>query len=402
MRLRQDLIERFSMFLQFDGDRFSHWLTDPKLKRSMQNCLNQSPTQENSDIFWSLYWHRLWQTHRHRLSVDHLTAYLQETCYWAAYGLVKNLPGKYSIADFFQTAIAQIYAILKGFNPEFSINLKSYAKLAFRNAIKKRLYQQQEMDISTDWSLLHRLSQKRLIEALSYKGVDRQMVACYVLAWKCFRELSAPIDAQTSHKLGRPDTATWQAISQLYNAQRLHLDAAGPVCRPEILEQWLLFCAQAVRSLQYPPRISVDAELAIGNLDALLNPDQNSPLDAAILQEEMAAREGKLAQIQLVIAEAIHQLDSQAQTLLQAYYQQGLTQQQLAQQFGLKQYTISRQLSRIRQHLLLALAEWSQQTRHSSLTSELLNDMNQALEEWLSIYPYDSDLTLPPDPNYVL
>jgi hypothetical protein len=99
MRTRQGLLEVFSTFLQFKADDFSDWVTDPKLRCSMQTCLNQV-AQEESKFFWALYWHRIWQTQISSAAAAHLTAYLQEVCYWTARKLALRLSGNYSIADF--------------------------------------------------------------------------------------------------------------------------------------------------------------------------------------------------------------------------------------------------------------------------------------------------------------
>lgn len=396
MRLRQDLVEIFSTFVQFDADAFNRWVTDSKLRRSMQICLNHSP-EESSDTFWALYWHRIYQTQASSLATAHVTAYLQEVCYWVAKKMAKNLAGKHSVADFFQTAITTVNKILKGFNPKLSSNLKGYAELIFRSAIKKLLYQQQVANICTDWSLLHNLSHKRLVESLQAAGVNREMIACYVLAWNCFKELYAPAEAQTAHRLVRPDEATWQAIAHLYNTQRLsQLSSPSPACSPESLESWLLTCAKAVRSFQFPSLVSVDAPSLgqeTGNLlDTLPGTIQESLLVEVIAVEEAQIRETQMTQIKTVVADALTQLDERAKALLKAYYQQGLTQQQIAQQLGVKQYTVSRQLSQIRQKLLLALAQWSQQTLHIKLTSEVLDSMSNLVEEWLNAYYHSSDL----------
>ena len=68
------------------------------------------------------------------------------------------------------------------------------------------------------------------------------------------------------------------------------------------------------------------------------------------------------------------------------YYGQELTQQQIAEQLAVKQYTVSRRLTKSRESLLLALASWSKETLHISLTSDVLNYISTVLEEWLKVY----------------
>ncbi len=120
MQARQQIIAAFSTFIQFTGDRFHQWLVEPKLRRSMQHCLEQSRQTGMADLseqFWVLYWHRRWQADSNYLATGHLSAYLQEACYWAAQRTISRLPNtQYGLSDCFQTAIANLPIVLKGYN----------------------------------------------------------------------------------------------------------------------------------------------------------------------------------------------------------------------------------------------------------------------------------------------
>ncbi|MEH2053558.1 MAG: DUF1822 family protein [Nostoc sp.] len=195
----------------------------------MQNSLEQSSEQE-SEIFWAIYWHRIWQVQASPIAVAHIAAYLQEVCYWVARKMKMNVAGQHSVGDFFQTAIARVDKVIKGFNPQLGSNLKIYAEYTFSNLIKDLLRKRQEVDICTDWGLLHKLSQKRLVESLKQAGYPSQIIERYVLAWSCFlHELrntnpDAMIPAGFKLRLltedlqpfvNNEDTAT-EAIPQLY------------------------------------------------------------------------------------------------------------------------------------------------------------------------------------------
>jgi hypothetical protein len=165
MRLRQTTLEIFATFLRFEDDAVSGWVVDGRLRRSIQGCLERAGT-DPSPGFWALYWHRIWQAESSSIASNHLSAYLQEVCYWAAQKLAINLSGGQSIADFFQIAIIKLDRVLKGFDPHHGTDLKSYASFAFTNTIKDTLRQRQEVEICTDWALLHKVSHKRLVESL--------------------------------------------------------------------------------------------------------------------------------------------------------------------------------------------------------------------------------------------
>ncbi|MCC5638664.1 sigma-70 family RNA polymerase sigma factor [Nostoc sp. CHAB 5844] len=386
MYSRQDIIEIFSTFIQFNGDTFDRWVTDSKLRRSMDNCVKH--LGQESETFWIIYWHRIWQSQTNSIAVAHFAAYLQEVCYWVAKKMKMNVTSQHSVADFFQSAIARIDKVLRGFNPQLGGNLKIYAEYTFSNLIKDLLRKHQEADICTDWGLLHKVSQKRLSESLKQAGYHSQIIERYVLAWNCFLQLYAPHDAVTAHKLVKPDYVTLQAIAQLYNSQCFtQLSSANPTCTPESLETWLLACAKAVRSFQYPTAVSLDSPVPgqeTGELLDLLSDNfQESVLQEIIIQEEAATFAMQSAELSKILNEALAKLDTNSQVILQAYYQQELTQQQIAQQLGVKQYTVSRQLTKIKKILLMELAQWSQKALHIPVTSDVIDSMSNSLEEWL-------------------
>jgi RNA polymerase sigma factor (sigma-70 family) len=382
MQPRQGLIETFSTFVQFDADRFSVWVTDGKLNRSIKKCLEQYPEQ-TSDHFWVLYWYKIWEIESSPLAVGHISAYLQEVCFWVARKIAVNFTSQFSVADCFQIAISCIYKILRNFNPEYSTSLKSYAEYAFERFLKDSLRLGKEADICTDWALLHKISRKRLITSLNHAGFNSQIINNYVLAWECFKELYTS-ESQTIRQLGKPDTATWQEITQLYNRQSL------TTLTPETLEKWLSSCAKAVREFLYPKFLSVDAPIPgqeSGNLLDTLPADlAASLLTEIIAQEEAATRQIQQAQLNQVLIDALAALDIQSQKLLQTYYEQKLTQQQIAQQLEIKQYSVSRRLSSIKRSLLTTLTQWSSDSLHISPTSVVVDGVSKSLEEWLNNY----------------
>lgn len=386
MRPRQDTVEIFSTFIQLDANHFKGWLTDPKLRRSMQQSVDQA-LQPQAEQVWMLYWHEIWRTQASPLASAHLAAALQEVCYWSAQKIARKFASQQSVTDLFQSAIAGLPKVLKTFNRDLNSNFKSYAELIFGNLIKDSLRKNQDIDICTDWSLLNRLSQKGLVEALKAGGQSESAIAAHVLAWTCYRELAAGQGTKATRKQSKPDAATWSAIATLYNTQRVtQLDAASPAATPASVEKQLLTCAALVRAFRLPtvisanvPQYGQDTPELLDNLPSIQEP----LLNQMIAHEEAATRQAQKGQLQDVLDTAIAQLDPQQQALLKTYYGQNLTQQQIAQQLGIKQYAISRRLASVRGALLRTLAQWSQDTLHLSLTPEVLDAMNTGLEDWL-------------------
>ncbi|WGV24587.1 sigma-70 family RNA polymerase sigma factor [Halotia branconii] len=393
MRSRQSITEQFTTFLQFDTDRAISWAVDAKLRRNLITCQTRLLQAEETENFWVCYWYKVWQEQPGGLARGHFSAYLQEVCYWAVYRIVANLSStQHTLSDCFQMVIVRVDKVLKGFKPNLSFNLKNYASAIFSSEFKEMLRSQNEIDICTNWRLLRKLTQKRLVESLQNQGIHEDVIQRYVLAWKCYQALYAPKQIVGTRKLSRPDDATWKAIAQLYNFQRhTQLSQPGPECSEETMEKWLVICAKAVRDYFYPRLISLNVSVGEDTskdeyIDIVPQLQQDSWMTEILEQEELLNRQSQQSQISNVLVAALNELDQEAQDIIQLYYSKGLTQQQIAQQLDIKQYTISRRLAKAKNALLLKLVTWSQQSLHISLNSLVLNYVNTILEEWLQTY----------------
>lgn len=400
MRVRQSLIELFSTFLELDASRVIGWATDARLRRNMVNSLSALSQPEQSEDFWVHYWYKLWQNAPESLGKGHLSAYLQEVCYWAARKTVTGITStQYTVSDCFQMGILRVDKVLKGYKPNMGFSLKNYSSAVFSSELKEMLRQQNEIDICTNWRLLKKLTQKRLIESLQHAGQSADVIERYVLAWKCYQELYAPQQPSGTRRLQKPSEATWQSIAQLYNQLRhTQLTTPGAESNPETIEKWLSSCAKAVRAYLYPNMTSLNVKTGdsdAGELqDILPQLKQESYMSEIIAAEEQLDRQSQQAQIGDVLVKAIKELDDEAQKIIQIYYTQGLTQQQIAKELGVKQYTVSRRLTKARDTLLLKLATWSQESMHISLNPSVLNYINTLLEEWLQAHYSRNSLEL--------
>ncbi|MEM6610752.1 MAG: sigma-70 family RNA polymerase sigma factor [Cyanobacteria bacterium P01_C01_bin.72] len=392
---RQDTVKIFSTFIQFDYDRFGGWASDTRLRRSMMQSQAKMATDQPA-TFWALYWHQIWQEQPTSLAKQHLAAYLQEVCFWSATKTITGFSSsQYTVSDCFQVAIARVDKVLKGFDRERGFNLKSYASITFANLIRELLRQKKEIDICSDWSLLRKLSQKRMTEALTNAAIDQQTMEQYILAWNCLKTIYVPERATSTRKLPKPEPETWMAIADLYRQEQLsQLKQPGETVNPQKLEQWMLICVKAVRSYLFPSVASINQPkpgYETGEIvDSLAGEVDESLLADMITQEDIEERRQQHTDINQFLTAKIGQLKPEAQKLLELYYGQGLKQAEIAQELNTKQYSISRKLSRVRKELLMALVEWSQSTMHISLTSDIIDNISSLLEEWLANY-YDSN-----------
>jgi RNA polymerase sigma factor (sigma-70 family) len=400
----------FSTFLQFEDDRVGRWATDARLRRSMQSCLGQGSEGGTSENFWAMYWHKQWlakqdgtdqasggKAHSSSLalasiSLGHLSAYLQEACYWNAQKVTARLEGaQYRLSDGFQVAIAAVPRILRAFDSSQLPSLKTYASSAFGNIIRDELRQRREVNRCNEWGLLLRISRKQLREALENAGLGADEIEQYLLAWASFSALYIPKKSPGLRQLAAPEREVWQAIAHHYNQQRVHLTIPDPnEAKPETLERWLVGCAKRLRAYLYPtvtslntPRLGQES----GEIqDDVPDPGGDSLLSDLIAEEENQTRQTQRRELSVVLKQAIADLDPALQELLQLYYQQELSQQQIARQLNLQQYAVSRKLTKARELLLKALAQWGQETLHISATSNVVKGISATLEEWLQAY----------------
>ena len=392
MQPRKSIIELFTTFLQFDSDRAIAWVTDGRLRRNILKYQAGLSQPENSENFWVDYWYKLWSENSINLARGHLSAYLQETCYWVASKTVKNIySAQYTLSDCFQMTIAHVDKVLKGFKPGMGFSLKNYGSAIFSSEIKELLRQQQEVDVCTNWRLLRKLTQKRLVESLQNVGMNSKIIERYVLAWKCYQALYAPTQRTGTRKLQRPEPQTWEAIAALYNSQRLtQLSSSAPECSAEIIEQWMLASAKAVRAYFYPRSTSLNAPRGDGEnsrelIDDLPEQQQESPISQIVTQEEQLERQTQREQITAVLLQAIEEMDKESRKIIELYYGSECNQQQIAKRLGIKQYSVSRRLTKVREALLVKLVNHCKESLHISLNSQELDYISTLMKEWLKI-----------------
>jgi RNA polymerase sigma factor (sigma-70 family) len=382
MQPRKNVVEIFSTFLRLETDRTAGWISELRLRRRMVELQDHVP--DRSVLDWSLYWHKIWQIDQNPGAESHLTAYLQETCYWVARRMASNQRNLGWLADFFQIAIVRVPRLLHCFKPEYNASLKKYAELGFENSLKDWLRLQHQVEICSDWTLLHRMSRRRLHNALTQAGWDTTSIAQYSLAWDCYQEL-AQVKPQ-----GRPTDDIWTAIAQAYNHDRLTQVGPGTaIATAEQLEQWLLTCAKCVRQFLKPTILSADApfsdESSTHPLDIIADP-QASPMEQWITREQETARSQQHQQFQTILMEAIGSLSETHQNLLQDYYRDCMTQSDIAKKLGIQQYQVSRQLERVRRSILKKIIVWVQKNLHTSPTPSVVESMGHSLDVWLKDY----------------
>jgi RNA polymerase sigma factor (sigma-70 family) len=410
MRSRDTVLELFSTFAFLEGDRVHQWLPEPQLRRSMQQCLADAsaPDASVSPQAWSLYWYKIWQSHQAALTdvapqripaaQQHLAAYLQEACYWTAQKTVQRFPQlEFTLADYFQLTSSETSRVLKGFNPSFGTNLKSYAPIVLTNFLKDYLRQRRAIDVCSDWALLRKMSQKRITEVLQNAGISPAEREEYRFAWICFKTICVP--ASSAHgeteKTSQPEAAMWAAIGKLYNSKRqAQLTPTTPALSAEQIETRLTKLTRWIRAYFYPTVDSLNKikpGQAQGEVqDSLADPVATSLLEAAIADEAQAARQQQRSQLHQTLVAAVKSLDDTAQKILSLFYRENLSQQELADRMAMSQPTVSRRLKKAEEALLQTLLANLQAEMNKLPDPSELKHISIALKDWLASYYYIS------------
>ncbi|AGY59145.1 RNA polymerase sigma factor SigF [Gloeobacter kilaueensis JS1] len=351
----------------------------------MDRCLKAESTPSD----WVGHWHRLWREQGDSTARAHLCAFLQAAAYWSVLRFVSSTWGRHSLAECFQIVMAEVDKVLEGFEPEHG-DLDRYARVVFSNALNRHLRQQRVMEICTDWALLRRLSQKLVAQALRGHGESAGTIERYLAALRCYTLLYVPKQASGSRHLEKPSPKILEAIVRLYNEQvspDLALNTPDSASR---IESWLIRCARIVRSYLYPAHTSLNVPL-VGSetgewLDLFVADEGESLLDQLDAAESQQVRQSLQSQLQQALVAALDQLKPEARQMLAIYYCGNSTQQQMASQFNIGQYTVSRRLQHARRALLLSLCQWSARHCNEPLGPEALDQMGEAIEEWLVAY----------------
>ncbi len=388
MRPRDRLIDQFSTFALLEQDRFGRWIGDPRLERSMQQQLANTSHPTTDDRIWAICWYQ--QLTVHSLAQLHLTAYLQEVCYWIAIEMTRRFKSsQYTPADYFQLANIKIPRVFNSFNPDFSNNLKIYAKLVLTNALKDLLRQRQVADVCSDWSLLRKVSKKRVGEVLLQQGIVEPEAAQYQLAWFCFRTVYTPPQLN-SQGLLPPEPSVWGEMVELYNVQRQQqLVSPGEVLTVDRMELQITKLAKWIRSYLYPPIDSLNRnkpEPGTGEIQDDLTDLNHSKslLDTAIEQAEFDRRTRQQSELETILTQAFANLKPELQSILQLYYREGLTQKEVAARLQLSQATIYRRIKQAEAQLLSALLAWIESKLNKLPNPDELKDISASLQVWLT------------------
>jgi RNA polymerase sigma factor (sigma-70 family) len=219
------------------------------------------------------------------------------------------------------------------------------------------------------------------------RGVVEPEAAQYQFALFCFKTLYLPPDSN-SQKLPPPDASVWSAIGELYNTKRQdQLVTPGAALTPAQIEIRVTKLAQWTRSYLYPAIDSLNRskpEAGTGEIqDDLTDTAHESLLDAAIEQEEIDRRTTQQSALNNTLTQALASLKPELQEIMQLFYRDGLSQQELSSRLQLSQPTISRRIKQAEAQLLAALLAWIESQLNKIPDPNELKTISATLKEWL-------------------
>jgi RNA polymerase sigma factor (sigma-70 family) len=385
LRSRKTVVEAFSSFIKINQENpyfYDGWITSPPLRHSIESQTQNDP--EGNEDYWALVWlKKVLENPQQSLARGHLSAYLEEVCYWITVKDIKNILNIYNFdpVDCFQIcrSVAAMPEIFKQYNSQLS-KLKSYAKSHIQREVLEEIRQGLEEERFAKTGLLRHTKKTRFTKRLNRAGILEPEFSELLLAWQCFNNIYTEKTPRGSRTLPWPSEEKLAEIAESYNQLR------SPNLKfidRQNLNRMLDKCYQIIREYSSIKPFYTDSiehfqeqyewrEMPI-NINSGYKIWQDS--DSKFNQQQ---------EVNSLLSKTFEKLKSEDRKILQLSIGLKITQSDIAKLLGLsKQYQVSRKKDSAKATLLQALAPWSVKKFNIQLSSEQLNGISIQLEEWL-------------------
>ncbi len=401
MNKRVTIVKKFCTFLSFSASLQKltcQWVVEAKLERNIQKKVQMysEPTVE----FWARHFLEIVQrtsgnqtrganeNKQKSIAEEHLSAYLQEACYWAAYKIQKqffSIHYKYSLQDLFQ--IGNLFVsvpgkLVKNFNLEYQHSLENHATVAVYRFIRDKIYTnhtEAKREKYSDYGLLKDLSNKELKEALASQGINTNQFDLYCLARQCFDIICQPQQRQGSCNLEPPRHSDLIQIVELYNQQINQLKLPETSVDINIIQEMLSTCILAARNYRTKPVLSLKN-------DDIFSEDVPTLCNTLIQIEE---RE----QIESIIEEIFIDIPDVGQTMFKLWLGLNITQTEVATVLKnnhpelLHQHKLAQNFSKYNRDILKSFVQqWNQLHPEIVLNDKNIENIQNNLNECLQAY----------------
>ncbi len=388
MQTRLTIVEQFSSFLLVtDSERFiTRWHIEPKLKRNLEK-IRQKKTIKPEDLAYQLLENIKQKSNL--IEVHHLTAYLQEVCYWASkevYNRLGNMIKSLTREECFllaNSASLQPQKLLARYCLNGGSKITTYAQTRLKTVISDLVYQQRGWKLCSDWGLLKKMSkinrQKSLTEI---GGLTGEKLQAYLLVWQCFTDNVASSSPHKNRKLSPPNSGQLQLMTKQYNLLANKLFKTKSQLTVNQLQTRLEFCCKIARQFTNPQTVSYPENFELTSSE--VNP---------ITYLEVKEANQESAKINHTLSTAFNNMSLERQAVMYLLYGLNLTQEEVIKilpttypNFITKQYQLSREMNKIRQVLLKAIIQPSSSAKKAKISTEKLKALKQPIEQWLNQY----------------
>lgn len=373
---RQNLVDQFSTFLEFDDvkDSFNKgWYCSPQLHQNMSQRCQKDPTARES--YWAKIILREALKNFH-LSREHLAAYLEEVAYWTVHKICKEF-AQYQLryVDCLLIAREGTSQPVKLFNRyDFKQSqVKYFAKYPLRDYILVEIRRGREQDKYSPMGLLRSLSFIGLETALKKCNVAEARIPQYLLILKCFKEKYVPTTMTGSRKLQPPNYQQLEAIALYYNQSRS--PGFETLTGTEVIES-LEQLVKWVRSSYKIHKVYFE-DIPANEKDDLESEEERLKISREEVRQEYE-------EVHQILSRLFGQLPQPTQTVFDLVYGLDINQGDLVEFLGFKeQYQVSRVLRRNKQNLLKSFAQWGEKKWEISHSSQHIANWIKPLDHWL-------------------
>lgn len=399
MIINRNIKQKFSTFLNVEEQsrglriRISHLQTRFQLARNINSILESNP-DGTVEYFAKTFVKELHKNNHIKLYAEHLSAYLEEPCFWLARRELSHQlePLKYSELDCFQEArkvAAQPISIYEKYNFTDS-NPSTWAKMQIKNKVKETAYSGRELCKYATWSLPKYLSENKLKEALKIKlGIKaKKEIYSYIFALRSYKAIYQTNQLKKNKgNLPEPNQAQWLEIEKYYNFQCNEYNEKLAANESERLEEIDNF--QLIRKkICTCEKIVKDYMCKVEDVD-INSPETIDSNETEIIVFNPEEKEIETEESQQIISICLFEfskLSPECQKIIQLFYGLEISQTEMTEIFGLKQYKISRKIKQSEQNILKGLVKWSQVNLGISPNEGIIKEQNQPFKEWLKDY----------------
>lgn len=402
--VEEEMVEKVSTFIKVDDINFNSKCkqNDPKLERNARKILKSNPeiaTEQDlanyllkfviechlyllaiATLLLNTQYLRLFsvyfQIHQRQLLNPrrHLSAYLDETCYWQAREICNKLHN-YNLEKREIFLIARAVAA----NPEYfekydsrrGASLKTFAGKVIYGKVSDELRKGREKERYLPTGLLRNISKKELKNCLNQGISNYSEIERCLLAWQCFKEIYVPTRKQGNRRLEPPSNEQLEDIAKLYEKRSLKKEEITS----EEIDQLLDTCVQVIRQATITTTTSLDAIDIEQDWENVTNDDTTDEGEYLKLHQ----------QIKEVLVNKILSFPDKIQKMLELKYGLNLTQKDVAVLLKIHYTNVGRRVKGHIKELSLAFSEQLSLT----LSSENLNLIHQYIVQFLNNYCTD-------------